>query len=318
VSGAVDELEEASETMDKRASMREAVADYVKDGASVAIEGFTAFICFAAGHEIIRQGRRELTLIRMTPDALYDQMIAAGAARKLIFSYLGNPGVGPLHCIRRAVEHGVPRPLELEEYSHYGMVGRYLAAATGLPFYPLRSYEGTDLPRATPGIRFVDDPYGDGRVAVVPPLRPDVAIVHGQRADLEGNTHLWGLLGAQKEVAFAAEKVVVVVEELVTADVIRSDPNRTLIPGLVVDAVVVEPFGAHPSYVQGYYDRDNAFYLEWDRVSREEATTTAWLEEWVLGLPGRAAYVTKLGDHTWERLRPDPAPAAPIDYGAYR
>ena len=318
VSGTVEELEEASETMDKRASMREAVADYVRDGGSVAIEGFTAFICFAAGHEIIRQGRRDLTLIRMTPDALYDQMIASGAARKLIFSYLGNPGVGPLHCIRRAVERGVPRPLELEEYSHYGMVGRYLAAATGLPFYPLRSYEGTDLPKTTPGIRFVDDPYGGAPVAVVPPLRPDVAIVHGQRADIEGNTHLWGLLGAQKEVAFAAEKVVVVVEELVTPEVIRSDPNRTLIPGLVVDAVVIEPFGAHPSYVQGYYDRDNAFYLEWDRVSREEATTRAWLEEWVLGLPDRAAYVAKLGDHTLDRLRPDPAVAAPIDYGAYR
>jgi len=249
--------------MDKRASLAEAVAEHVRDGISVAIEGFTAFICFAAGREIIRQGRRDLTLIRMTPDALYDQMIAAGVARKLVFSYLGNPGVGPLHCIRRAVEEGVPAPLALEEYSHFGMVARYSAAAAGLPFQALHSCGATDLPAANPEIKFLDDPYGSGPVAVVPPLHPDVAILHAQRADAEGNTHLWGLVGVQKEVAFAAHKVIVVVEELVSNEVIRSDPNRTLIPGLVVDAVVVEPFGAHPSYVQGRYDRDNAFYLEW-------------------------------------------------------
>lgn len=204
--------------------MREAVAEYVTDGISVAIEGFTAFICFAAGHEIIRQGRRDLTLIRMTPDALYDQMVAAGVARKLVFSYLGNPGVGPLHCIRRAVEQGVPNTLELDEYSHGGMIARYQAAATGLPFLPLQSYVGTDLPRANPDIRFLEDPYGSGPVAVVPPLRPDLAILHAQRADSEGNAHLWGLVGCQKEVAFAAAKVVVVVEELVASEVLRSDP----------------------------------------------------------------------------------------------
>ena len=304
--------------LDKRASMREAVAEYISDGISVAIEGFTAFICFAAGHEIIRQGRRDLTLIRMTPDALYDQMVAAGVARKLVFSYLGNPGVGPLHCIRRAIEQGLPNPLEIEEYSHGGMVARYQAGATGLPFLPLRSYVGTDLPSVNPDIRFVEDPYGGGPVAVVPPLRPDVAILHAQRADAEGNTHLWGLVGCQKEVAFAAGKVVVVVEELVPAEVLRSDPNRTLIPGLIVDAVVVEPFGAHPSYVQGYYDRDNAFYLEWDRVSRDEAMTSAWLEEWVLSVADRTAYLEKLGAVTRARLRPDPALAAPVDYGIYR
>jgi glutaconate CoA-transferase subunit A len=304
--------------MDKRASMRDAVAEHVRDGMSVAIEGFTAFICFAAGHEIVRQGRRDLVLIRMTPDALYDQMVAAGVARKLVFSYVGNPGVGPLHCIRRAVEQEVPGPLELEEYSHHGMVGRYLAGASGLPFHPLRSYEGTDLPVVNPRIRFVEDPYGGGPVAVVPPLRPDVAIVHAQRADEEGNAHLWGLVGVQKEVAFAAEKVILVVEELVSTEVIRSDPNRTLVPSLVVDTVVVEPFGAHPSYVQGYYDRDNAFYLEWDAVSREEAATRAWLDEWVRSVPDRAAYLRKLGDEALERLRPGPAPAAPVDYGDYR
>jgi glutaconate CoA-transferase, subunit A len=202
----------------------------------------------------------------------------------LVFSYLGNPGVGPLHCLRRAIEKGIPAPLEIEEYSHYGMVGRYLAGASHLPFFPLRSYLGSDMPRVNERIKMVDDPYGDGVVAVVPPLHPDVAIIHAQRADRQGNTHLWGLLGVQKEVAFAAHKVIVVVEEIVDESVIRADPNRTLIPGLIVDAVVHVPYGAHPSYVQGYYDRDNEFYLLWDEISRDPERVAAWLEEWVYGL----------------------------------
>ena len=302
---------------DKLLSMHDAVARYVADGCSVAIEGFTAFICFAAGHEIIRQRRRDLTLIRMTPDLIYDQMIAAGVARKLVFSYLGNPGVGSLNCIRRAVEKGIPRPLELEEYSHYGMVGRYIAGATRLPFYPLRSYTGSDLPVVNPQIKWVDDPYGSGPIAVVPPLQPDVAILHAQRADVQGNTHLWGLLGMQKEVAFAARKVIVVVEELVSEEVIRSDPNRTLIPGLIVDAVVHEPLGAHPSYVQGYYDRDNDAYLAWDKLSQDQAATEAWLDEWVYGVEDRAAYVAKLGEGTLNKLKPVDRWAAPVSYGEY-
>jgi glutaconate CoA-transferase subunit A len=297
--------------------MDEAVGAFVRDGMSLAIEGFTAFICFAAAHEIIRQGRRDLTLVRLTPDVIYDQMVAAGCASRLVFSYLGNPGVGSLHCVRRAVEHGIPHRLELEEYSHYGMVGRYLAGATGLPFFPLRSYSGSDLPAVNPDIRFLDSPYADEQVAVVPPLRPDLAILHAQRADPSGNTQLWGLLGVQKEVAFAARRVIVVVEEIVSEEVVRSDPNRTLIPGLLVDAVVHEPFGAHPSYVQGYYDRDNAFYLAWDRLSRSVDDTQAWLNEWVHGVPDRAAYLRKLGSKRLEALRPGPAPAAPVDYGSY-
>jgi glutaconate CoA-transferase, subunit A len=301
----------------KLLSMSEAIARYVGDGMSVAIEGFTAGICFAGGHEIIRQRRRDLTLIRMTPDVIYDQMVAAGVARGLVFSYLGNPGVGPLHSIRRAVEQGIPGPLELEEYSHYGMVGRYIAGATRLPFYPLRSYLGSDLPDVTDPIRWVESPYGDGRVAVVPPLNPDVAILHAQRADPDGNTQLWGLLGAQKDVAFAAKTVIVVVEDIVDEAVIRADPNRTLIPGLIVHAVVHAPFGAHPSYVQGYYDRDNAFYLEWDKLSRDEARTEAWLQEWVYGVPDYAGYLRKLGPDRLDRLKPGPAPAGPVDYGAY-
>src|SRR5467141_2166213 len=306
--------------------MADASGDLVRDGDTVAIEGFTHLISFAAGHEIIRQGRRELTLARLTPDLIYDQMVAAGVARKLIFSWLGNPGVGGLGAIRRRTEVGtsgeagpasLPR-LELEEYSHHGMVGRYTAGAANLPFYPLRSYFETDLPKANPLIRQVASPYGDGVVYAVPPLRPDVTIVHAQRASAGGDTQVWGLLGCQKEAAFAADRVIVVVEEVVPETVIRSDPNRTIIPGLIVDAVVVEPYGAHPSYVQGAYDRDNRFYLDWDPISRDEAATQDWLRDWVYDLDGRAAYLERLGAERVASLRPAPAPSGVVDYGEYR
>jgi glutaconate CoA-transferase subunit A len=307
----------------KVASMRDAVADLVRDGDTVAIEGFTHLISFAAGHEIIRQRRRDLTLARMTPDVIYDQMVAAGVARKLIFSWLGNPGVGGLNAIRRRVEAAsvaasAEAPLELEEYSHFGMVARYTAGAANLPFFPLRSYFETDLPKANPLIRPVESPYGDGPVYAVPPLKPDVTIVHAQRADAAGNTQVWGLLGCQKEAAFAAERVIVVVEQLVDEAVIRADPNRTIIPGLIVDAVVVEPLGAHPSYVQGAYDRDNRFYLDWDPISRDETATQDWLRDWVYDLDGRAAYIERLGAERIASLRPGPAPSGVIDYGEYR
>ncbi|MFO7643148.1 MAG: CoA-transferase [Desulfosarcina sp.] len=304
----------------KVTSMQDAIRRYVKDGDSIAIEGFTAFICFSAAHEIIRQQRRDLTLCRMTPDLIYDQMVAAGCARKLVFSYLGNPGVGPLHCIRRAVEKGVPNYLELEEYSHFGTVCRYMAGASRLPFFPIRSYIGDDLPGKNPRIRFIEDPYGGGRVAVVPPLNPDLTIIHAQRADEQGNTQAWGLLGIQKEAALAAGRVIVVVEEIVAEAVIRSDPNRTILPSMMVDAVVHEPLGAHPSYVQGYYDRDNQFYLEWDRLSRDEAATRKWLDEWVHGVRDRKEYLLKMvekevGFH--RRLSPGEAFAHPVNYGKY-
>ena len=302
----------------KLVSMQEAVATYVSNNSSVAIEGFTGFICFAAGHEIMRQRRRNLTLIRMTPDLIYDQMIAAGTASKLIFSYMGNPGVGSLYCIRRAVEKAIPCPLELDEYSHYGLVGRFAAGASRLPFFALRSYIGSDMLEANPLIKLIDDPYGTGKIAVVPPLNPDVAILHAQRADLKGNTQLWGLLGMQKEIAFAAKHVIVVVEELVDESVIRADPNRTLIPGLIVDAVVHEPYGAHPSYVQGYYDRDNQSYLAWDKLSQDHAAVLAWLDEWVYGLENHAAYVRKYGQAHFDKLKPGPLLAPSVDYGRYR
>ena len=314
--------------MSKVASMSDAVADLVHDGDVVAIEGFTHLISFAAGHEIIRQRKRDLTLARLTPDLIYDQMVAAGTARKLVFSWLGNPGVGGLHAIRRRVEAaagaapaGEPAQakLELEEYSHFGMVGRYTAGASNLPFFPLRSYFETDLPKANPLIRPIRSPFGEETVYAVPPLKPDVTVVHAQRADAEGNTQMWGLLGCQKEAAFAAERVIVVVEELCPEAVIRADPNRTVIPGLIVDAVVVEPWGAHPSYVQGAYDRDNQFYRDWDAISREAATTAAWLDEWVYGVSGRPEYIAKLGAERVAGLLPSgQAPSGSVDYGLYK
>jgi len=308
----------------KVATMRDAIAEIVRDSDTVAIEGFTHLISFAAGHEIIRQRKRDLTLARLTPDLIYDQMIAAGVARKLIFSWLGNPGVGGLGAIRRRIEPatsggaGQPPRLEIEEYSHFGMVGRYTAGAANLPFYPIRSYFETDLPAANPLIREIESPYGDGVVYAVPPLKPDVSIVHAQRADAAGNAQIWGLLGCQKEAAFAADRVIVVVEELVDEAVIRADPNRTVIPGLIVDAVVVEPFGAHPSYVQGAYDRDNRFYLDWDAITKDEDAIQAWLRDWVLAVDGRAAYIEKLGAERVAALRPGPAPSGSVDYGSYR
>ena len=292
--------------------MREAIATHVHDGDTVVIEGFTHLICFAAGHEIIRQGRRDLTLCRLTPDLIYDQMIAAGCAGKLVFSWAGNPGAGSLHAFRRAVEGKAP-PLELEEYSHFGMVARLSAGASRLPFWTMRNYMGTDLPAVNPAIRTVTCPYTGEVLATVPALNPDVTIVHAQRADQQGNTQIWGLLGVQKEAAFASRRVIVVVEELVEESVIRADPNRTVIPGLIVDAVVVEPWGAHPSYAQGYYDRDNDFYIAWEPISRDAAALGRYLDEFVHGVKDRTEYVAKCGG--LDRLRAGQRVCAGVNYG---
>ena len=301
----------------KVVSMHDAVADLVRDGDTVAIEGFTHLICFAAGHEIIRQRKRDLTLCRLTPDVIYDQMIGAGVARKLVFSWLGNPGVGSLHAIRRRVERADPEPLEIEEYSHFGMVCRYVAGASRLPFFPIRSYYESDLPKANPRIVPIRSPYGDETVYAVPPLNPDVAIVHAQRADASGDAQIWGLLGCQKEAAFAADRVIVVCEDLVDESAIRADPNRTVIPGLIVDAVVVQPKACHPSYAQGYYDRDNRFYLDWDAIARDAQLLDAWLKEWVFDLQTHADYVQKLGAERWAALVPGEAWSKPVNYGRY-
>lgn len=298
----------------KLLTMKDAIARYVGDGETIVIEGFTHLICFAAGHEIIRQRRRDLTLCRLTPDLIYDQMIGAGCARKLVFSWAGNPGAGPLYALRRAVEQSVPDSLELEEYSHAGMVARLTAGAAKLPFFPLRNYMGSDLPRVNPNIRTVKCPFTGEELAAVPPLNPDTAIIHAQRADQSGNTQIWGLLGVQKEAAFAARNVIIVAEEIVEESLIRSDPNRTLIPGIVVKAVVHEPFACHPSYAQGYYDRDNEFYVRWREISKDIAGFNAYLDEWVYGVTDRAEYLARSGER-FGRLRARPQFCEPVNYG---
>jgi len=292
-----------------------AIAVHLHDGDTLAIEGFTHLISFAAAHEVIRQRRRGLTLARLTPDLVYDQMVAAGCADRLIFSWLGNPGVGSLHAIRRAIEAG---SLAIEEYSHHGMVARYAAGASRLPFFPLRSYDGSDLASVNPAIRRVMSPYDGEEIAVVPPLHPDLAIIHAQRADVTGNVQAWGIVGVQRDAALAAKRVIAVVEELVDESVIRSDPDRTLLPGMVVDAVCVEPWGAHPSFAQGHYDRDNRFYRDWDAISREPAGLQRWLDQWVHGVASRAEYVERLGPDRLASLRPAPRPSGSVDYGSYR
>jgi len=295
-------------------SLGEAIEAHLADGETVAMEGFTHLIPFAAGHEIIRQGRKDLTLARATPDLIYDQMVAAGCAKKVIFSYMGNPGVGSLRIVRTAIEKG---QLEWEEYSHFGMITRLQAGAAGLPFLPMNQTGATDLERANPSIRRVTDPYSGREVIVVPALNPDVAIVHVQRADSNGNAHLWGIIGEQKEVAFAAKHVILTAEEIVDEALIRSDPNRTLIPGLVVDAVCHVPFASHPSYAQGYYDRDNEFYLSWDKISESPDATRQYLDEWVYGVQNREEYWRKLGAEKHAQLKIQPRPSATVDYGAY-
>lgn len=300
--------------MSKIFSLQEAIAKYVHDGDSVYAAGFTHLIPFAAGHEIIRQGRKNLTLARATPDLIYDQMVAAGCAKKVIFSYMGNPGVGSLRIVRSQIESGA---LEWEEYSHFGMISRLQAGAAGLPFIPMNQTAATDLERANPNIRRVADPYSGREVIVVPPLHPDVAIVHVQRADAQGNAQIWGILGEQKEAAFASKHVILTAEEIVDEEVIRSDPNRTIIPEFIVDAVCEAPYAAHPSYTQGYYDRDNAFYLAWDKITESDQAVQDYLGEWVYGVKDRAEYWEKLGKETHERLKVSPRVAASVDYGNY-
>jgi glutaconate CoA-transferase subunit A len=300
--------------MTKLISLSEAVRKFVNPGDCVYAAGFTHMIPFAAGHEIIRQGIKDLVLARATPDLIYDQIIAAGLARKVIFSYMGNPGVGSLRAARAAIEAG---SLEMEEYSHFGMISRLQAGASGIPFIPMNPTGAGDLAAGNPQYRTVADPYSGKLVPVVPALNPDVAIVHVQRADAEGNAHIWGIIGEQKEAAFAAQRVILTAEEIVSEDIIRSDPNRTLIPGFIVDAVCHVPYCAHPSYTQGYYDRDNAFYLDWDRISADPTLLQAYLDEWVYGVPDRQAYWEKLGPEVHARLSVEPRLSTPVDYGNY-
>jgi glutaconate CoA-transferase subunit A len=258
-------------------SLTDAVAALVRDGDTVALEGFTHLIPVAAGHEIIRQGRRDLTLARMTPDLVYDQLIGAGCARKLVFSWGGNPGVGSLHRFRDAVEHGWPVPLQIEEHSHAGMANRYVAGASGLPFAVLRGYVGTDLAALNGTIASITCPFTGEVLTAVPALNPDVSVIHAQRADRQGNVQLWGITGVQKEAVLAARRSLVTVEEIV--EVLEPQPGAIVLPTWVVTAVALVPGGARPSYAQGYYDRDNDYYRDWDAISRDRSSFTTWLKD---------------------------------------
>src|ERR687886_3081286 len=274
-------------------TLAEAVRELVRDGDIVALEGFTHLIPHAAGHELIRQERRDLHLIRMTPDVVYDQLIGAGCARKLTFSWGGNPGVGSLHRLRDAVENGWPAPLELDEHSHAGMAAAWAAGAAKLPFGVLRGYAGTDLAeRAT--VRWIDCPFTAERLAAVPAHRPDVGVVHAQQADRAGNVQLWGIVGVQKEVVLASARSIVTVEEVV--DELELRPGGVVLPSWVVDAVALAPGGAHPSYAHGYYDRDNDFYVAWDAISRDRDRFREWMERHVLATADVIEYRKSLAE----------------------
>jgi glutaconate CoA-transferase subunit A len=264
-------------------SLADGVAAVVRDGDTVAMEGFTHLIPFAAGHEVIRQGRRELTLARMTPDVIYDQLIGAGCARRLVFSWGGNPGVVSLHRFRDAVQNQWPVPLEVEEHSHAGMANRYVAGASGLPFAVLRGYVGTDLPAQTESIKPITCPFTGEVLTAVPALQPDAAVVHAQRADRAGNVQLWGITGVHKEAVLASRRSLVTVEAIV--DTVDPRPGAMVLPTWAVDYVAEVPGGAHPSYAHGYYERDNAWYQAWDEVSRDRDRFQRWLETEVLAAP---------------------------------
>ena len=261
-------------------SLREAVSGLIHDGDTVAMEGFTHLIPHAAGHEVIRQGKRDLALVRMTPDLIYDQLIGAGCATSLRFSWGGNPGVGSLHRLRDAVEKGWPHQLAIREHSHADMANAYVAGASGLPFAVLRGYIGSDLPKVNDSIRFIDCPYTGEKLATTPAVRPDVTVIHAQQADRQGNVLLWGILGVQKEAALAAKKVIVTVEEIV--DKLDAPANACILPKWVVSAVCHVPRGATPSYAHGYYERDNRFYLAWDPIARNRDTFRAWIQRHIL------------------------------------
>jgi glutaconate CoA-transferase subunit A len=266
--------------MSKVVTLADAVSSLVRHGDRVALEGFTHLIPFAAGHEIIRQNLRDLTLIRMTPDLLYDQMIGSGCARKLIFSWGGNPGVGSLHRLREAVERGWPHPIEIEEHSHAAMAHAYAAGAAGMPSAFFRGYRGSDLAKVNPNIKFVACPYSGESLAAVPALRPDVSIVHAQKADRAGNVLIAGIIGVQKEAVLAATRSIVTVEEIVDS-LDGAGANAAILPSWTIDAVVAVPGGAHPSYAHGYYARDNAFYVAWDAIARDRERFTQWIDEHV-------------------------------------
>jgi glutaconate CoA-transferase subunit A len=275
-------------------TLREAVAHLLRDGDLVAMEGFTHLIPFAAGHEVIRQQRKNLTLVRMTPDIIYDQLIGTSCARKLIFSWGGNPGVGSLHRLRDAVENSWPLPLELQEHGHGDLSNAYVAGAANLPFAVLRAYTGSDLPKFNDKIRFIECPFTGETLAAVPSIRPDVSVIHAQKADRKGNVLLWGILGVQKEAVLAAKRSIITVEEIV--DDLNAWPNACILPSWAVSAVCCVPRGASPSYAHGYYQRDNRFYQTWDSISRDRQTFLDWIQMHISNTENFADFLRVLGE----------------------
>ncbi len=296
----------------------EAVQKFVRDGQLVCFGGFTHGIPFVIGHEIIRQRKRHLAVCKETPDLLVDQLLAAGCVDKLMFSWAGNPGVGSLHAFRRAAEQGIPHPIEIEEYTHFITGARYMAGASGLPFMPVTTpVLSSDLAKYSVVLKTIDCPFTGKKICLVKAINPDLAIIHAQRADREGNTQMWGILGSNREIAMASKRVIVSVEEIVDSEIVRRDPNRTVIPGFKVDAVIEEPWGAHPSYSQGYYDRDNQYYIDYEKTTRTREEHEKFLEEWVFGVSNRKEYMKHLGAERMLSLKTKSYYSFPVDYGYF-
>jgi len=297
---------------------KEAVQKFVRDAQLVCFGGFTHGIPFAVAHEMIRQQKRHLTVCKETPDLVVDQLLAAGCVDKMMFSWAGNPGVGSLHAFRRAVEHQVPHTVAAEEYTHFITGARYMAGASGLPFMPVTTAVlASDLAKHSDVFKTMDCPFTGKKLCLVRAINPDVAIVHAQRADREGNTQMWGIVGSNREIAMASEHVIVSVEEIVDSEIVRRDPNRTVIPGFHVDAVVEEPWGAHPSYSQGYYDRDNQYYMDYENVTRTQEGHEKFLQEWVFGIADRKDYLKHLGAERIASLKTKTYYSTPVDYGYF-
>ena len=296
----------------------EAVQKFVSDGEVVCFGGFTHGIPFAIGHEIIRQHKKNLAICKETPDLLVDQLIAAGCVDKLMFSWAGNPGIGSIHAFRRAVEKQVPHSIAIEEYTHFISGARLMAGASGLPFMPLTTpVLASDLAKHSEVLRTIDCPFTGKKVCLVKAINPDLAVIHAQRADREGNTQMWGIVGSNREIAMASNRVIVSVEEIVESEIVRRDPNRTVIPGFRVNAVIEEPWGAHPSYSQGYYDRDNQYYMDYEKATRTPEDHEKFLGEWVFGVANRKEYLKRLGAERMLSLKTKSYYSIPVDYGCF-
>jgi len=306
-----------TEKNDKLMDAKEAVSKFVTDGSTIFLGGFGHLYPYSLAHEVIRQGKKDLVLCKHSPELAGDQMIGAGLVRKVIFGWFGNPGVGLSNALRRAVEKGVPRKIEVEEHSHFTLTLRLRAGAMNIPFLPTRTVIGSDLEKYNKVFKFMDCPFTGQKLCYVPAINPDVALIHVQRADVEGNSQAWGIVADLKEGAFSSSKVIVSTEDIVPTEMIRRDPNRTVIPGFRVDAVIHEPWGAHPSYAQGYYDRDNEFYFEYDQMTRDVDGMNKFLKEWVFDTETRTGYLKKLGVERLLKLKPKPFPGYAVDYGYY-